>query len=216
VNPFVNALVATFALFMLVRHGRRALLFASPRLVRVTAEERPSTVGQLRAVSELEELGFRRIGGKRERGIAGGLDLQSEVYVNRAVGTFADVYAHQPPGSPTAMVTFLSPFADGALVLTANHPRVPILSERGLVGGLQLTDIGATWGAHQKAIEHFTAKHGAPAVEETLASRLSTARAWYRGVGGRELRKLFTFNFLNALIALLLLAGTVEVVLRRR
>jgi hypothetical protein len=216
VNPFLNALVAAFALFMLIRHGRRGLLFAWPRLVRVTGEERPSTVAQLRAASELESLGFRRIGSKQERGLGGGLDLQSEVYVNRAAGTFADVYAHQPPGVPTAMVTFLSPFPDGALVLTANHPRVPILSDKGLVGGLPLTDIDGTWGAHQKAIDHFTPKHGTPEVQEDLANRLEVARAWYRGIGGRELRKLFTVNFFNALIAVLLLAGTVEVVLKRR
>lgn len=214
-SPVLNVLVGLFALYMLLRHGRRALLFVAPRLVRIEAKEEPSTVAQLRAGAELEELGFARLGSRSEHAIAGGLDLHSDVYGNGTAGTFADLFAHQTSPASGALVAFFSRFPDGAMVLTANHPRMSMSTGMGQIGGLPSSGIGPTWAAHQKAVARFAERHGPPSEAGDMASRLEAARRWYGGIGGRELRRLFTVSFLNALIALLLLAGTAHILLKR-
>jgi hypothetical protein len=201
-----NGLALLFAAWMLVRHGRRGLLFVAPGLVRVGGDREapPATPGQLRAGEELARLGFTRLGAKREDGPLGGLHLGTDAWANEREGAFADVFDHAPRRGGPAWVYFVSPFADGALVLTANHPRLALSTDRLLTGGLPGSSLEATFAAHRKAVERFAGRHGAPAAPADLAVRLELARAWYRGPGRRELRRLFLVHFVNALAALAL------------
>jgi hypothetical protein len=210
-----NALALLLAAFMLVRHGRRGLLFVAPGLVRVAGdrEAQPATPGQMRAGEELARLGFSRLGARREDGPLGGLRLGTDAWANEREGSFADVFDHAPrAGSP--LVYFLSPFADGALVLTANHSRLAISTDRFLLGGLPGSSLEATHAAHRKAVERFAGRHGAPVARADLAARLDLARVWYRGPGRRELRRLSFVHFVNSLAALVLLAGSVNLLAR--
>lgn len=197
--------VVLFAAWMLVRHGRRAALFLAPGLVRAEgdAESPPATAAQARAGEALERLGFVRLGARRERGAMGGLDLASDGWANEPAGTYADVFAHAPRGGgPWAY--FLSPFADGAVVLTANHPRLARSTDRLRTGGLPGATLEATWAAHRTAVERFAARHGQPGAPADLAARGAAALAWYRGPGRSEIRRLFLMNFVNALFAVLI------------
>jgi hypothetical protein len=204
-----NGLALLFAAWMLVRHGRRGLLFVAPGLVRVAGDRDapPATPGQLRAGEELARLGFTRLGARREEGPLGGLRLGTDAWASEREGTFADVFDHAPRGGGPPWAYFLSPFADGALVLTANHPRLARSTDRLLTGGLPGSSLEATLAAHRKAVERFAGRHGSPAAPADLAARLALARAWYRGPGRRELRRLFLVHFVNSLAAMALAAA---------
>lgn len=205
-----NGLALLFAAWMLFRHGRRGLLFVAPGLVRVAGDREapPATPGQLRAGEDLSRLGFSRLGARREDGPLGGLRLGTDAWANERDGAFADVFDHAPRGGGPPWAYFLSPFADGALVLTANHPRLALSTDRILTGGLPGSSLEATFAAHRRAVERFAGRHGAPAVRADLAARLELARVWYRGPGRSELRRLFFVHFVNSLAAIALAAGS--------
>lgn len=198
--------VVLFAAWMLVRHGRRAALFLAPSLVRAEGdpEAPPATPALARAGDDLSRLGFVRLGARRESGAMGGLDLCSDAWAHEPAGAYADVFAHAPRGGRGPWIYFLSPFADGAAVLTANHPRLSRSTERLLTGGLPGATLEATWAAHRAAVGRFAARHGAPGARADLEARAEVARAWYRGPGRAELRRLFLVNFLNAVVAILI------------
>ncbi len=197
--------VVLFATWMLVRHGRRAALFLFPSLVRSggDAAAPPATPAQARAGDELERLGFVRLGARRESGALGGMDLGSDAWANEPEGAYADVFDHAPRGGGGPWAYFLSPFADGAVVLTANHPRLARSTDRLRTGGLPGATLEATWAAHRVAVERLAAGHGRPGARADLSARDEVARVWYRGPGRPELRRLFLMNFLNALVAVL-------------
>ncbi len=215
-NDAFHVLVVLFAAYMLWNHGRRALLFVAPGLVRLhsRAGEGPRSTPQLRAEEELAGLGFVRLGARRERGPLGGLDFASECYVNEREGAWADVFDHAPRGGGGPMAYFLSPFPRGAMVLTANHPRLAVSTADVQAGGLPGAAIAATWSAHRVAVARFRERHGAPEAPASLAARDAAARRWYAGAGRRELRRLFVMNFVNTLVALVLLAGSVNALAR--
>ncbi|HEU4382294.1 MAG TPA: hypothetical protein VFR85_02230 [Anaeromyxobacteraceae bacterium] len=198
--------VVLFAAYMLVRHGRRAALFLAPSLVRSDGdgEAPPATPALARAGDDLERLGFVRLGARRETGALGGLNLVSDGWVNEPQGTYADVFAHAPRGGGAPWAYFLSPFADGAIVLTANHPRLARSTDRVRTGGLPGASLDATWAAHRSAVERFAARHGQPGARADLGARAQAARAWYRGPGRPEIRRLFLVNFVNALFAVVI------------
>ena len=208
--------VVLFAAYMLVRHGRRAALFLAPSLVRAEGDPAapPATPALARAGDELELLGFARLGARRESGALGGLDLASDAWANEPEGAYADLFAHAPRGGRGPWVYFLSPFPDGAAVLTANHPRLARSTDRLRTGGLPGATLEATWAAHRAAVGRFAARHGAPGARADLAARDEVARAWYRGPGRPELRRLFLLNFLNVLVAVLISAVSVRALAR--
>lgn len=211
-SPALHLLVVAFALYMLARHGRRALAFAFPGKVLLDGAEgeEPRTPLQHRAEGELDSLGFARLGARRERTLLGGLDLASQAYANETAGSYADVLDHAPARAGP-LVYFLSVFPGGAAVLTANHSR-PALSTREVQsGGLPGAGVAETFAAHRKALERFAARHGAPAAPARLAARQEAARAWYAGPGRREVRRICALNFLNAVVALALVAGSARV-----
>lgn len=211
-----HVLVVLFALLMLVRHGRRAVLFLAPSLVRAEgdAAATPATPALARAGDELERMGFARLGARRESGALRGLDLASDAWANEAEGAYADVFAHAPRGGHGPWGYFLSPFADGAMVLTANHPRLARSTDRIQTGGLPGAGLEATWAAHRAAVSRFAASHGAPGARADLAARAEVARAWYRGPGRAELRRLYLASFINAVVAVLIGAVSAKALAR--
>src|SRR4051812_33720611 len=103
---------------MLVRHGPRALLYLFPGSMRARAlSEGPRpTPRMLRVAEALEGLGFQPLGHKGENGPLGGIAVRSDVFVNEIDGAYADLFLWK--GSEPYLY-FLSPFPDGALILTA-------------------------------------------------------------------------------------------------
>ncbi len=200
-----HVLVVLFAIYMLAKHGRRAALFLAPSLMRAEgdASAGPATAALARTGDELEQMGFARLGARRESGALGGLDLASDAWANEPEGAYADVLAHAPRGGGPRFY-FLSPFHDGAVVLTANHPRFARSTDRVQTGGLPGAGLEATWAAHRVAVGRFAERHGAPEVRADMAARAEAARAWYRGPGGSELRRLFLASFLAAAMAILI------------
>jgi hypothetical protein len=211
----LNVLAALFALFMLARHGRRALVFLAPSLVRVTGgeDEPPRTLAQVSAGEALAALGFVRLGSVREAGPLGALDERSDAWAGADGAAYADV-AEGAPGRG-ASVTFVSPFADGAFVVTANHARLALAGPRLQAGGLPGATVEAALAAHRVAVERFAREHGTPAAFPALAARLEAARRYRAGPGRGELRRLTAMSFANACIALVLLAGSVNLVAQR-
>lgn len=208
---FLNALVAAFALVMLVRHGPRAVLFLAPRSVRITGDAAgtPRASGQVAAGERLESLGFRRLGLRRERGPVGGLDMEVDAWAHPD-GTCADAY---PAGGRTVAVAFLTTFADGFQVGTSNFRRTAVERPEGRVGGLEGAALEAALAAHRKAVEGLSA-HGAPRPVEDLGARVELARRFYLGVGGAELRRPALMSLLNASLAILLLGSAIRQALR--
>ncbi len=209
-------LAAAYAALMLWRYGRRGLLVAAPGLVRLRSDPEASaaTAAQRQAGGDLEAMGFRRIGARSEEGPLGGLDLRSDAWVHEAEGAWADVFEAPPRPGAGARLYFLSVFPDGALALTANHPRPSRSDGTVETGGLPDASPSATWAAHRRAVGRLAERHGRPRAAPDLAGREAAARAWYRAAGRRELRRLFLLHFLNALFAAAVLGYAVYGLLR--
>jgi hypothetical protein len=211
----LHALAALFALYMLARYGRGALLFVAPSLVRVSGDAGagPRTLAQVRAGEALLPLGFVRVGARREAGPLGALEVRTDAWACEAEGVYADVAERAVAGG--AEVSFTSRFPDGAFVVTANHARVALRGPRLQVGGLPGATLEAALAAHRVAVARFAREHGTPSAPADLAARLDVARQYGRGPGRRELRRRTAMSFANACIALLLLLGSVNVIARR-
>lgn len=197
------ALAGLYALLMLVRYGRRGLVAAWPPLVRSRADAGgpAATPAQGAAAALLEPLGFRRLGSRVEEGPLRGLALVSESLADGSRGVFADLFEAAPPGGTVARVQLLTTFADGAAVLTANHARTGRSGPSGEVRGLPGAALGEVLDVHRSAVSRLAAAHGEPMPATSLADRDRAARAWYRGIGGTELRGRFAPYLGNALFA---------------
>jgi hypothetical protein len=210
----LHVLAGLFALYMLARHGRRALLFLAPSLLRVEphAGAAPRTLAQVRAGEALEALGFVRLGAWRQVAPLGALDDWSDAWAAADAGVYADVAAAAPAAG--APVTFVSPFPDGAFVLTANHARLATRGPKVQAGGLPGAALDAALAAHRIAVERFAREHGSPAAPPELAARVAAARRFRAGPGRGELRRLTAMSFANACVALVLLATSVNLAAR--
>jgi hypothetical protein len=210
------ALAGFYAAMMLVRYGRRGLVAVAPWLVssRSTPAGSPPTVAQEEAVAVLAGLGFRRLGTRVEEGPIGGLGLRS---VSLAAGqVFADVFELGPRPGDLARVQLLTTFPDGAAVLTANHARTARAERRGEISGLPGTALGQVLEVHHRTVARQAAVHGEPLPAHDLAGRDAAARAWYRGMGGAELRRRFAVYLGNALVAAAILTYCVVSLVRSR
>jgi hypothetical protein len=205
------ALAAFYAAMMLVRYGRRGVLVLAPSLVRSrsTAGGPLPTDAQAAAAAELEALGFRRIGSRVEEGPLRGLTLRSE-------SAFADVFELGPRSGAPARLQILSVFPDGAAVLTANHGRAPQSWRWGEVTGLPGAALGQVAEVHRRTVSRLEAVHGAPLPATDLAGRDAAARSWYRGSGGREIRRRFAVYLGNSLFAAAILAFCLAALVRNR
>jgi hypothetical protein len=212
------ALAAFYAAMMLVRYGRRGVLVLAPSLVRSrsTAGGPLPTDAQAAAAAELEALGFRRIGSRVEEGPLRGLTLRSESFADPSRSAFADVFELGPRSGAPARLQILSVFPDGAAVLTANHGRAPQSWRWGEVTGLPGAALGQVAEVHRRTVSRLEAVHGAPLPATDLAGRDAAARSWYRGSGGREIRRRFAVYLGNSLFAAAILAFCLAALVRNR
>ncbi len=207
-----HLLVAAFALLQCIRYARGAVLFLLPRVrILATAGVAPASPARMRAGAALEALGFAPLGVVDERGPLGALARESDAYASAARGVFADV-VQEGAGAPR--VQFVTPFPDGATVLTAAVRRRAVVTERVQAGGMPDAPLEAVLAAHEKGVARFSAAHGAPAVAEDLEARARAARAWYRGEGGREIRRAHLLAFGIAALGLALFASSAHILLR--
>lgn len=209
---FLNLLVVAFTLVMLVRHGPRAVLFVAPRAVRITGDAgAPARAsGQLAAGELLEQLGFRRLGLRRERGPLGGLDMEVDAWAHPD-GTCADAF---PVGGRAIVASFLTTFTDGFQLGTSNFRRAAVETAAGRVGGIAAAGLEGALAAHRTAAASLAAVHGAALPVAELAERIGLARRFYGGVGAAELRRPALLSLLNALLAAALLASSLKLALR--
>lgn len=209
---FIHALVVLFSLMMLGRHGPRAILFLSPRSIRITGdpEAPPRATAQVAAGELLESLGFRRLGLRSERSPLGGLRMVVDSWVHPD-GTCADAF---PASGRGPVVSFLTSFPDGYQVGTSNFRRIAVESSAGRVGGLAGTALQGALAAHRKGIEPLAEAHGAPQPIADLGARIALARRYYAGIGALELRRPAFMSLLNSALALVLIASSVKLALR--
>ncbi|HET9595330.1 MAG TPA: hypothetical protein VFP65_07105 [Anaeromyxobacteraceae bacterium] len=206
-----HVLVAAFAVVQALRYARRAFLFLVPRVgVDGDAGAPPRSAARLRVAAQLEELGFVALGIQRERAPLGAHRAEADVYADPSRGSFADVA--QRGAEP--QVTFVSPFPDGAFVVTADHRRPSASGPMLQAGGLPGASLEALLAAHEVAVERFAARHGTPAVATRLEARLAAARGWWAGFGRWELRRAHAPAMAVVAFAIVLLASSVSILLR--
>ena len=212
------ALAAFYAAMMLLRYGRRGVLVLAPSLVRSrsTSGGPLPTEAQAAAATELEALGFRRIGSRVEEGPLRGLGLRSESFVDPARSAFADVFEHGPRSGAPARLQMLSVFPDGAAVLTANHGRAPQSGRWGEVTGLRAAALGQVAEVHRRTVLRLESAHGASLPATDLAGRDAAARNWYRRAGGWEIRRRFAIYLGNSVFAAAILAFSIAALVRTR
>jgi hypothetical protein len=207
-----HLLVAAFALLQFVRYARGAALFLFPNVrVRAAPGAPPPSAARLRAGAALEALGFVPIGVIEERGPLGTLARDSDAYASAARGVFADVLQE---GAGAPRVQFVTPFDDGAAVLTAAFRRRGVVTDRVQAGGMPDAPLAAVLAAHEKGVARLAANHGRPAVAEDVEARAAAARAWYGGEGRRELRRAHLLAFGVAALGIALFASAAHVLLR--
>lgn len=212
------ALAGFYAAMMILRYGRRGILALAPSLVssRSTPEGPPATEAQRAAAAVLLPLGLRRLGSRVEDGPLRGLGLRSECFAADDEVTFADVFEVGPRPGDVARVQFLTTFPDGAAVLTANHARGARSGRSGEVTGLPGVALDQVLELHRRAVARVAGAHGEPLPARDLPGRDAAARAWYRGIGGQELRRRFAVYLGNTLFAAAVLAYCVASIVRSR
>jgi hypothetical protein len=212
------ALAGFYAAMMILRYGRRGVLAVVPSLVssRSTPGGPLPTEAQAAAAAALLPLGFQRLGSRVEDGPLRGLVLRSEAYAEAGGVVFADVFEMPPRPGDVARVQFLSTFPDGAAALTANHVRAARSGRRGEVTGLPGTALEQVLEIHRRAVARLSSAHGPALPARDLAGRDAAARAWYQGIGGRELRGRFAVYLGNTLVALVILAYCIASLVRSR
>jgi hypothetical protein len=212
------ALAGFYAAMMIVRYGRRGVLAVAPSLV--SSRSRPDgaspTEAQRAAAAVLRSLGFRRLGSHVEEGPLRGLGLRSETFVDADGLVFADVFEAAPRAGEVARVQLLSTFPDGAAALTANHPRAARTGGRGEVNGLPGTALAQVLEIHRRTVDRLARAHGQALPARDLPGRDAAAHAWYRGVGGQELRRRFAVYLGNTLFAAGILAFCITAIVRSR
>ncbi|HSN92500.1 MAG TPA: hypothetical protein VLS93_14810 [Anaeromyxobacteraceae bacterium] len=187
-----HLLVGAFAVLMLVRHGPAALLFVAPGLRRPHA----GPAGPARSPAEqrirdaLAGLGFRPIGTLTERGPLGALAREWVVLGGEGCSAWADV----AEGRGGGWVRFVSASPDGAALET----ELPDATPEGALA------------AHRKGLEAFERAHGRSAAPPDLAARLEAARAHARGPARGKVRQASAMSFVNATLALVLVASSVN------
>jgi hypothetical protein len=212
------ALAGFYAAMMMVRYGRRGVLAVAPSLVssRSTPDGAAPTEAQRSAAAALLPLGFARLGSHVEEGPLRGLGLRSETFADADGLVFADVFELAPRPGDVARVQLLSTFPDGAAALTANHPRAARSGRLGEVSGLPGVALAQVLEIHRRAVARLASAHGSPLPASDLAGRDAAARAWYRGIGGQEIRRRFAVYLGNTLFAAAVLAFCVTSIVRSR
>jgi hypothetical protein len=192
--------LAALAVWNLLRaHFWRAWLFVRPGSLRIAeAGAPPQTPALLEKTKMLEALGFKPLGAHREAPRFG----PRPVYLDFALENplvFATLAEHRGRVS----LYFVSPCAGGP-VLTADHFRPIEKGEAARSAGMP------GWAPHRLLRAHQErAARSPPTGPATLDARLSLARAWYAGLGVRELRRVHLSGVVWTLLTFGMVAGAV-------
>lgn len=201
-NSWRAALTFSLAAFVLWRNLPGALLCLYPRLMRARGEDESWPKVDRALFAQMEEelapLGFKRLG----------------VHVERAPlrrGRVAYDFLHEEEKTwGTALtqgrevsLTLLTPFDQGAFVLTADH-KIPSHDKPGLclAGGMPGAQPEQLFAAHKRRVERLREAGRTPSADLTLESRVRAANTWYATFGAQELRLLHLNGLLMTLMAL--------------
>jgi hypothetical protein len=173
------------AVMLLVLNSWRALLFLFPARVRVEPEapgDQMDLPSELTALAEqLQALGFTPLGSHEEKPPLARA-TRSYNYAHPAERVFATLHL-SPKGDPR--LYFLTPVASDGFVITAGYRRAALeIPGRYRAGGLENVPPERLFRAHLKRLEGLS-----PTGDFTWEGRVETGRAWYRGLGQKELRR---------------------------
>ena len=187
-NSWRAALSLALAAFVLWRHLPGALLCVMPRLLRARSEDESWPRVDRGMFSQMEEelapLGFCRLGVHVERAPLARGQLAYD-FVHDAERTWATASVH----GQEARLYLLTPFENGAFVLTADH-RVAGIEKPGacLSGGIPGADPEHLFVTHRRRVERQKESGGVPLADLSLESRVRAANAWFHGWGAPDLR----------------------------
>lgn len=205
------AAVLLVALLLLYRGLPGALLCLFPGAMRQRPEpadehpdgDEPEPVRH--TVPALAALGFERLGVRRETPPLGPATLSWD-FVHRAEKSYASLYLVD---RRTRRLYFLTPYDGGALVLTADHQRPGAVQDGYyLAGGLVNATPEQLWAAHKRQMAAMEDTGRERVAQGTVADRMDAARAWFSGVGKREVRvRNLTAALLAAMGAFMLVSA---------
>ncbi|MBS2027048.1 MAG: hypothetical protein JST54_04005 [Deltaproteobacteria bacterium] len=133
----------------------------------------------------LEALGFERLGVRSEKPLLGQAQYSFD-YLHRAEKTYASLYLVD---KRTRRLYFFTPYDGGASVLSADHKRPGAdLDGYYLAGGLPNATPDQLWVAHKRQLAAMEETGRERAAKGTMADRMDAAKAWFTGVGKREVR----------------------------
>ena len=210
--PYVARLVAVLiiAIVLLYRSLPGALLCLLPKAMRQRPEpldENPpdSDPEPVRlTVPALEALGFSRLGLRTEKPPLGKA-TRSWDFVHHTEKSYASLYLVD---RRTRRLYFLTPYDGGALVLTADHKRPGAVQDGYyLAGGLPGATPEQLWAAHRRQMTAMEDTGRERVARATMADRMDAARAWFSGVGQREVRIRNASPALLAAMALFMLVS---------
>ncbi|MGC4121873.1 MAG: hypothetical protein QM765_46295 [Myxococcales bacterium] len=196
------ALTVALAAFVLWRNLPGALLGLFPKLMRARSEDEswPKIDKDLfaRMEEELQPLGFRRLGVHVERApLKRGIVAYDFVHEGERTWATARMQGRE------ITLALLTPFDQGAFVLTADH-RVQSHDEPGrcLAGGMPGAQPEQLLAAHRRRIERLKEAGRATSGDLSLEARVRAEGAWLSSFGARELRARHLNNLLMTLMAL--------------
>lgn len=210
-NPLIAGAAIIAGLVVLRLQAWRALVFLSPRSVRVEAEEPGDVVtvpGALeRSWNSLRTLGFSLLGTHSEKPV-----LAKATLFYDAAQAGSKVYASLFVGSSgSAQLMFFTPTAQGGVVTTDFRRPAREVPGSYLAGAIEGATPERLLKVHLRRVEELG---GESSFEPTLEGRVRCARAWYAGPGGFELRLLHAVGLLWAGGGLALVAGALAKLLR--
>jgi hypothetical protein len=155
-------------------------------------------------VPALEALGFTRLGLRTEKPLLGKATLSWD-FVHHAEKSYASLYLVD---RRTRRLYFLTPYDGGALVLTADHKRPGAVQDGYyLAGGLPGATPDQLWAAHKRQMTAMEDTGRERVARATIADRMDAARAWFSGVGKREVRVRNATPALLTVLALFILVS---------
>jgi hypothetical protein len=182
----------------------RALLFLVPHTVRVEPEapgdqmDLPDVLAPL--AEQLQALGFTSLGSHEEKPLLQKA-TRSYDWAHPQERVFATLHLG---GDETPRLYFLTPLAGGGFVVTASYRRPALDLPAYRSGSLEDAAPERLLRAHVRRLEGL-----APEGPEvfTWEGRVEAGRAWYRGLGRREIRRQNLQGLLWTAIALAIVAS---------
>ncbi len=201
--------------FLLWRNLPGALAFVRPGWIRAKIAGGPDAVSargpaMRQMLGDLEELGFQPLGL-----IAEGRPLAATRHELVLAHPEARCFAGVRPVKNEAWLSFVTPFSDGATVITTDYHWPSIDEGDYLAGGLPGSSPLDVLNAHRRRVQRFV-DAGHPLDDRfTLEARAEAGRAFYAtGPGRRDTRRREIRGMVFSSVALIWVAMTVFEVLR--